>query len=132
MRHLKHFSNAEKGIPRVVVELGPGDSMGIGLSALLAGSDRLVALDVVRYWDPERNLRILDELIELFASMARIPDNDEFPRVFPEIDDYRFPEKIISESKLRELLAPERIARIRKELMTIDDSRNTMISAFVP
>jgi hypothetical protein len=37
------------GVPASVGEIGPGDSLGIGLAALLAGSDRYYGLDVVPY-----------------------------------------------------------------------------------
>src|SRR5258708_2005119 len=61
-----------------VVELGPGDSLGTGLAALVSGVERYVALDAVRYADRARNLQILDDLIALFRNRTPIPDRVEF------------------------------------------------------
>jgi SAM-dependent methyltransferase len=74
-----------------VVELGPGDSLGIGFSALLAGAKKYIAVDAVKYADLENNLEILDELETLFSTENRIPDSKEFPKVKPLLDNYDFP-----------------------------------------
>ncbi len=68
LRHLKllHEAGALRGVPHTVAELGPGDSIGIGLAALLSGAERYYALDVVPYPDLKSNLAIFDELVRLF------------------------------------------------------------------
>jgi hypothetical protein len=61
------------GLPttfHTIVEVGPGDSLGIGLAALLCGVEHYIALDVVRYAQTTRNLQILDELIALLRDRA--------------------------------------------------------------
>jgi hypothetical protein len=60
-----------RAMPRTLAELGPGDSIGVGLAALLSGVDRYYALDVVRYSNTQSNLAIFDELAAL--SKARDP-----------------------------------------------------------
>jgi hypothetical protein len=57
--------------PRTLAELGPGDSIGVGLAALLTGVDRYCALDVVRFSNTASNLAVFDELAAL--SKARGP-----------------------------------------------------------
>jgi hypothetical protein len=52
-------------LPRTFAELGPGDSIGVGLAAMLSGVDRYYALDVVRFSDTASNLAIFDELAAL-------------------------------------------------------------------
>src|SRR5262249_45287584 len=47
-------------IPHTIAELGPGDSLGVGLAALLSGVDRYYSFDVVRYSEAERNLQIFE------------------------------------------------------------------------
>jgi hypothetical protein len=92
---LRHLLKLERsGLPatfETMVELGPGDSLGIGLAALLSGVHRYIALDVVRYADSARNVQILEELIALFRDRASIPDEAEFPRVWPRLSEYGFP-----------------------------------------
>jgi hypothetical protein len=75
-----------------VVELGPGDSLGAGLAALLTTASRYTALDVLEHADPRRNLQVLDELVPMVSARERIPDDSEFPDLHPRLSDYRFPE----------------------------------------
>src|SRR4030095_12333669 len=64
---LKHltllWANGLQEMPATIVELGPGDSLGTGLAALLTGVKRYYALDVVRFANPERNMMIFEELV---------------------------------------------------------------------
>src|SRR4030042_6479377 len=89
---LRHLVLAQKASlwnwPKVVAELGPGDSLGIGLAALLSGAQKYYAFDVVEYADTAVNLDILDELIELFTNREPIPDQNEFPLLQPKLKSY--------------------------------------------
>jgi len=117
---LRHVAAAERaGVwhgPTHVAELGPGDSLGIGLAALLSGVERYYAFDVVAHASPARNLSIFDELVAMFAARQPIPDETEFPLVKPYLDDYRFPAEALPEERLAQALAPERVARLRADL----------------
>jgi len=132
MRHLRHWAKVYNKIPNIVAELGPGDSLGIGLAALLTGCNKVYALDVVKYWNNQRNLRIFEELIELFKSKINIPDNTEYPKVKPEIDNYNFPFDIISEAQSNESLSEDRLTRIKNELSNIDNPDNSFILYQIP
>ena len=79
-----------------MVELGPGDSLGIGLAALLSGVERYIALDVIQYASDAQNLRIFEELIALFKDRAPIPDEAEFPLVRPLLPSYAFPADLVT------------------------------------
>src|SRR5262249_222054 len=83
-----------------VVELGPGDSVGTGLAALLSGAERYIALDAVRYANRVRDLQILQELIALFQSRAPVPDQLEFPLIQPPLPSYGFPDFLTSRLEL--------------------------------
>lgn len=100
----------------LVVELGPGDSLGIGLAALLCGATRYIAVDVVRYANVERNLAVLAELVQLFAARTAIPTGDEFPEIKPRLDDHTFPETLLPPEAMRSHLAPARIEAIAAAL----------------
>lgn len=100
----------------LVVELGPGDSLGIGLAALLCGATRYIAVDTVRHADAERNLAILAQLVRLFTARAAIPAGDEFPEIKPGLADYAFPDALLSLEAMRANLAPIRIEAIATAL----------------
>jgi hypothetical protein len=99
-------------VPETVAELGPGDSLGIGLSALLSGASRYEALDVVPFARTDTNLAVFDELVSLFERRAPSPAAG-FPNFWQYLDDDRFPHHILSDDVLAESLAPERVERIR-------------------
>ena len=114
LRHLvTSAANGLKIPPGAVAELGPGNSLGIGLSALLSGAERYHAFDVVAHAQVRRNLAVLDELIALFKARADIPGPDEFPQVHPLLSSYAFPHHVLDDRLLAATLADERLARIR-------------------
>ncbi len=96
-----------------MVELGPGDSLGIGLAALLSGVQRYIALDVVPYAGQTTNLRIFEELVALFAARAPIPDETECPLLVPPLASYAFPAEILTSAGLEMALHPSRLKLVR-------------------
>src|SRR6266545_1011231 len=94
-----------------VGELGPGDSIGIGLAALLSGAAHYIGLDIVPFSAKANLEKIFDELVELFSRGDSIPDNDEFPHLRPRLDSYAFPRHLIDLSNFS-----ARAETIRKEL----------------
>lgn len=114
LRHLvTAVANGLKAPPRVVAELGPGNSLGIGLAALLCGAERYHAFDVVPHAQIKRSLAVLDELIALFRDRADIPGPDEFPQVHPLLPSYAFPHDLLDDRTLSVALARDRLAQIR-------------------
>ena len=107
--------------PKVIAELGPGDSLGIGLAAVLSGAERYYALDVVEYANVETNLKVLDELISLFIKRAPIPDQHEFPMVRPLLETYEFPRQLLTEDRIERNLRPQRIQCVRDALRKSKD-----------
>ena len=90
----------------VVMEVGPGDSIGAGLAALLSGAERYVVVDWVRYTNVAGNSDVFEELADLFARRAPIPDDDEFPDVYPKLPGYGFPDGLLaapSDAKVRRI-----------------------------
>src|SRR5687767_8607400 len=78
-----------------VGELGPGDSIGIGLAALISGATRYVGLDIVPFSAKTDLETIFKELVQLYSRREPIPDNNEFPRVRPRLESYEFPSYLI-------------------------------------
>jgi Methyltransferase domain len=118
-------------MPQVVAELGPGDSIGIGLAALLSGAQKYFALDLVRYSNLERNLDIFDALVSMFDGHMPIPDESEFPFLYPKLTCYDFPEELLPKRGLLESLAADRVAAIRSSI-GLSASENSMISYKAP
>ena len=117
---LRHLIMAERnGLgtnPSVIAELGPGDSLGIGLAALISGCNRYFAFDVVDYSDSKINVDVFDELVTLFRERTPIPDDREFPNLKPYVDTYDFPAAILSRERLDFALQEERLSSIRNSL----------------
>jgi SAM-dependent methyltransferase len=101
------------GVPESVAEIGPGDSIGSGLAALLSGVRSYSALDAVPLASPANNTAVFDQLVELFAARSDIPDDAEFPLVSPRLRSYQFPRDLVTEEVLRRSMAPARIGVIR-------------------
>ena len=118
LRHLilGRAASLYAGVPAAVAELGPGDSIGIGLAALLSGVERYHALDLVPYSDLKTNLAIFDELVTLFKERAPLPGDDEFPLVWPKLTSYQFPRALLGVSWLEAALGPKRIEEIRASI----------------
>jgi hypothetical protein len=114
MKHLTLLhANGFPGIPQTIAELGPGESLGVGLCALLSGASHYVGLDVIAHSDPESNRRILDDLIPLFRSRAPNPDKG-WPEFGSYLDARAFPSHVLSEAVLQAALQPARLDAIRR------------------
>lgn len=94
-------------------ELGPGDSLGVGLAAMLSGASRYVGLDVVPFSAKADLEYIFDELTDMYSKREAIPDQNEFPNVWPRMDSYDYPDRLIDRTHLG-----ARAERIRRELST--------------
>ena len=117
LRHLVLAARSNQNTtPQSIAELGPGDSLGIGVAALLSGAGRYLAFDVVEHANSHTNEIVFEELIELFASRADIPDEQEFPGINPQLQDYRFPARVLDPQRLAACLEPGRLQRIRRSL----------------
>ena len=104
--------------PKCVAELGPGESLGVGLAALLSGADKYYALDVVKHCNINQNIKVFDELVDLFMNKEDIPGEIEFPR---------------TQERIKEALSSSRIEAIRNEIINSnEDKGDRYISYFVP
>jgi hypothetical protein len=121
LRHLvMAYGNGLSRVPGTVAELGPGDSIGIGLAALISGADDYFALDVVNYANLQRNLDIFDELVKLFKTRAGIPGEEEFPDVKPYLSSYEFPGYVLSDEDMKAALDTKRLEGIRQSISTVN------------
>jgi hypothetical protein len=118
LRHLVHAHEAGVRLPvSAIAELGPGSTIGVGIAALLCGAtDVYYALDVVDNAPDSDNLRLFDELVEMFRNRAPVPGPDQFPKLKPSVDSYEFPRHILTDRMLDAALAPTRLEAICRAL----------------
>ncbi len=135
LRHLTlaHKHNLET-YPKVVAELGPGESLGTGLAALLSGAEKYYAFDIVKHADTKRNLIIFKELLDLFKKREGIPDEEEFPEIRPRLNSYDFPDEILTENRIEKALRKKRVEKIKESILKEDyiNEDSNHISYFVP
>lgn len=114
MRHLSIITRHVPGFrPHVVVEPGPGDSIGLGLAALLSGARTYHGLDVLEHASLDTNNRVLEELLQLFRARAALPDERAFPKLLPRLASYAYPAHLLDERVLEERLAEPFVSRLR-------------------
>lgn len=132
MRHLIHLESCGlNNIPVTVGEIGPGDSIGIGLAALLSGVKNYYALDLVRHTELNNNLILLEELAELFKSKTLIPNGKDFELVNPKIESTALP-LLLKNYDLGEHIHSEIVKIIKRILKGTSEELPVSINYFAP
>jgi hypothetical protein len=119
---MRHQAIIAKAVPnhraKTVVELGPGDSVGVGCAALLSGANRYIGLDVVDHLRPDHDIKVLDDLVSLFERRAPIPGDEQFPNLAPKLESYDFPTSMYADGgPMRLRLDAQSVAAIRAALL---------------
>jgi hypothetical protein len=109
MKHLWHlWKNGLRKVPETVVELGPGQSLGVGLPALLSGANAYYGLDSADICDLSASVNLLNEMVPLFRGHAG-QQIKGWPDYGPE-----FPDRILPQPLLDSALSPARIEAIAR------------------
>lgn len=126
---IKHLTmlceNGVKEIPSSLGEIGPGGSLGVGLAAMLSGVDHYYALDVKKYSNTKKNLKMLSDLVDLFKSRAS-RNVDGWPNVNEYLDKRLFPSHILTNELLSNTLSDERINKIREALNKPENNKSSL------
>ena len=72
----------------------------VGFAALLSGSKKYIAFDAQPSISTKNNLKIFEEVLDLFSKRADIPHENEFQRVKPFLKSYKFPKHILDYERL--------------------------------
>jgi len=116
---IKHITFLQEsglqGVPNSIAELGPGDTIGVGLCALLSGAEEYTGLDVYPFSSVEQSLQCLDELVEMFRSRSPCA-GPSWPDYQEHLDDKSFPSHILTPEVLDRTLHPDRIQQIRRQI----------------
>ena len=119
--YLRHLAMASgSGLPtdpKTVVELGPGDSLGTGMTALLTGAERYFGLDLIEHATATCNVSVFDELVKLLSTREAIPAGEDLEEVKPDLDGYSFPHHVLDEARMARVLTLERVAGLRAALL---------------
>ena len=110
-------------IPGKVAELGPGDSLGVGIAALICGAEQYFAFDAVQYQAAGVNSKVLDDLARLFRARAPLPDENDFPQQKPPLAAYGFPGHILPPSHMDRMLDEGRLRKIRDAIGALGNGR---------
>lgn len=125
---LKHLIMADKYClstrPKVIVEIGPGDSLGTGLAALLSGVNKYYALDIVEYANKENNINVFEGLTELFKKREKFPNENYYLGTKSFFESNRFPDSILTDELLNESLKKERIDSLKNEILNLENENN--------
>ena len=112
LRHLSLLALQGFSIRHAKVgELGPGDSIGTGLAAVLSGAKTYIGLDAIPFSARADLLDIFQDLVRMFCNREAIPNDREFPGDRPKLQSYLFPHHLVDCSNLTLLHA-----QIREEL----------------
>jgi SAM-dependent methyltransferase len=127
LRHYSYLRRISPAVPKVVAEFGPGSSLGTGLAALLAGAEKYIALDLQAHRTCIHDLKVLNDLIDLFSRRTPAPVDGRHAQTFPMPRDYHFPPEL--ESTLATSLAPQRLQHLRADLA---EQRGDMVQYIAP
>lgn len=117
LRHLVKLAAAGLSTaPRTVAEIGPGESVGAGLAALIAGAERYIGLDVKQYALRPDTGALFHALVALFRERTPIPGGEEFPTIKPELRDDAFPSRILTAERMVRALDPARLEDLRARI----------------
>jgi SAM-dependent methyltransferase len=131
MKHLSLLHNMTGcGVPSVVAELGPGDTLGTGVAALFSGAQRYVGIDVLPFARSGPTLEVARGLRDLFSIRARVvvkgwPDFTEY------LDNAGFLSSVLTDEILAHALAEERASAILSELSDVVASTERSTCQFI-
>lgn len=101
-----------------IVELGNGNSIGIGYCALLTRADKYTAIDIYDYRETIFNVELFDEILKLIKEKRDIFIDEKLVNI--RIKSKKFPEHLINYNLLDEI----RINELREQIINKEEGRS--------
>ena len=101
--------NGLPAFPKVVAEIGPGSSLGVGLAALISGVDTCYFCDIIDQTDISPALRAFDEIVRLFKERKPLSPDLLY------LKELEFP-AFLTEEHMRKALNDDRLSALRKAI----------------
>ncbi len=79
-----------------IAEIGPGDSLGIGICGLYSGANKYYAFDVIEHANFAKNSSMNEELRDYFINNEDIPNTHRQRFTAPVLSNYNFPKEILN------------------------------------
>jgi SAM-dependent methyltransferase len=105
-------------------ELGPGDSFGVGIAALLNGSEKYFGLDAIAHTNIEFNISIFEDLIKLYEAKNIIFSETQKHKIKLSIEQLNSPDSML------QYLAPWWTSEISKNTFDLIISTAVMEHVF--
>ena len=116
-KHIAQYMDATgASIPRTVVEIGPGSTLGAGLSALLTGARRYFAFELVQHTTVAENLEVLKEIAHMIKAREGVRNARGFPNYTHVLNDQMFADRFFTEKILKKSLSARSIKSIARAL----------------
>jgi hypothetical protein len=113
LRHLMLATSVQlPADPEVVAELGPGDSLGTGVAALLTGASTYIAVDLIEYAASSKNAEMVDSVTDLLSRRTPVPGLEL--SASDGAREMRFPSEILDDERIEKALAASRVRAIRR------------------
>ena len=118
MQHLTLLDEVSScGIPNVVAELGPGDTLGTGITTRLAGASQYSGVDVLPFAKNDQTKRLLPELVDLFRRQETLLPH-HWPNYSHLLDQNGFPSLIPCET-LGVTTSEKFVAKLARDVETV-------------
>ena len=119
LKHIKLLEQAGMDkIPESFVELGPGDTPGVGIAALASGVNRYYGVDVDIKIDPSLNLQFFERIIPFLSTNnnAKAATWAAWPACDDIDGEIIFPRNLLNQEMLAKNTGRERVEIIRRVL----------------
>ena len=131
LKHLTLLHECGMEFPATVAEIGPGDSLGLGITALVSGVRVYHAFDVRPYANLKDEEATVDDVAGLLRRHEPRPSKG-WPDFDRHLDPGLFPAHVLTPKHLEDALAAQRIEALRRSIAHSSGAGECMIRYVAP